>query len=194
MYLMFGDEADREAVQGKKFFVYGAIFVPTNSLVALHKAIELLRTKNGMANTDSLKSASGSRPKGMSFESHRDIKTEVMKTAREVGNVKFCAQVTLHDLARNQKHDELVLWGANTVLANSTSSFKRTRRTATRSSTKSRSSTLTAISKKNSRSATPSLMALRYVSIACSVSGTPSMAHHTCALSRISCSVRSATA
>jgi hypothetical protein len=116
MYLMFGDEADREAVQGKKFFVYGAVFAPTSSLVALHKDIELLRTKYGMASTDSLKSASGSRPKGMSFERHRDLKAEVMKIAREVGDVKFCAQVTLHDLARNQKHDDLVLRGANTVL------------------------------------------------------------------------------
>jgi hypothetical protein len=39
-----------------------------------------------------------------------------MCAAEEVGGVKFCAQVTLHDLARNQEHDDLVLWGANTVL------------------------------------------------------------------------------
>lgn len=32
MYLMFGDEADHDAVQGKKYFVYGAIFAPTSSL------------------------------------------------------------------------------------------------------------------------------------------------------------------
>jgi hypothetical protein len=47
MYLMFGDEADRTAVQGKKFFVYGAIFVPTNSISALHHEIERLRVKSG---------------------------------------------------------------------------------------------------------------------------------------------------
>jgi hypothetical protein len=116
MYLMFGDEADHEAVQGKKFFVYGAIFAPTNSLVALHNAIEQLRARNNMVNTDSLKSASRSRPKDMSSEAHRDLKAEVMKSAREVGNVRFCVQVTLHELARNQEHDDLVLWGANTIL------------------------------------------------------------------------------
>jgi hypothetical protein len=82
MYLMFGDEADRQAVQGKKFFVYGAIFAPTNSLVALHNAIEQLRIKNNMANTDSLKSASGSRSKSMSFEAHRDLKAEVENSPR----------------------------------------------------------------------------------------------------------------
>jgi hypothetical protein len=41
MYLMFGDEPDRDAVQGKKFFVYGGVFAPTGNL-ALHDAIESL--------------------------------------------------------------------------------------------------------------------------------------------------------
>ncbi|MGO9059435.1 MAG: hypothetical protein ACLQU2_18940 [Candidatus Binataceae bacterium] len=52
----------------------------------------------------------------MSAEQHRDLKQKVMESAREVGNVKFCAYVILHELARNQKHDDLVLFGANTVL------------------------------------------------------------------------------
>jgi hypothetical protein len=39
-----------------------------------------------------------------------------MKAAREHGNVRFCAQVTLHELARNQEHDDRVLFGANTIL------------------------------------------------------------------------------
>lgn len=41
MYLMFGDEADQDAVKGKKFFV------PTNSLYALHSEIERLRVAAG---------------------------------------------------------------------------------------------------------------------------------------------------
>lgn len=52
MYLMFGDEADQDAVKGKKFFVYGAIFVPTNSLYALHSEIERLRVAAGLVGTD----------------------------------------------------------------------------------------------------------------------------------------------
>jgi hypothetical protein len=39
----------------------------------------------------------------MSFEAHRNLKAQVMETAREVGHVKFCAYVMLHDVARNQK-------------------------------------------------------------------------------------------
>jgi hypothetical protein len=117
MYFMFGDEADREQGRGQKFFVYGAIFAPSNNMPALHTQMEKARKAAGLANTDSLKFASSTRPKTMTFEAHRDLKKAVMLLAREVGNVTFCAQVTLHELARNKDHDDLVLWGANTVLS-----------------------------------------------------------------------------
>jgi hypothetical protein len=116
MYLMFGDEADHAQPSKKKFFVYGAIFVPINSVKALHTEVELARVKAGLAKTDSLKSASSARPKTVSIEAYRDLKNGVMTKARDVGNVKFCAQVVLHDLASNQSHNDLVLWGANTIL------------------------------------------------------------------------------
>lgn len=117
MFLMFGDEADPEQGRGQKYFVYGAIFVPIDKLPALHAEIERLRSASGLTNTDSLKSASGTRPKGMTHEQHRELKSKLMTLARDVGNITFCAQATLHDLARNQEHDDLVLFGANTVLS-----------------------------------------------------------------------------
>jgi hypothetical protein len=117
MYLMFGDEADKDQTAGKKFFVYGAIWCPSNSAPSLHTAIEIARKAAGYADTDSLKSSSNSRPKSVAAEKHRELKNEVMRLAREVGNVKFCAQVTLHELARNQPTAELVERGANTVLS-----------------------------------------------------------------------------
>jgi hypothetical protein len=117
MFFMFGDEADADQGRGQKFFVYGAVFVPANNMPALHTRMEKARKEAGLGNTDSLKSASNSRPKAMTFEAHRDLKKTVMSLAREVGDVTFCAQVTLHELARNKSHDDLVLWGANTVLS-----------------------------------------------------------------------------
>jgi hypothetical protein len=102
---MFGDEADKEATKNKKFFVYGGIFMPTNSISSLHAEIERLRVAAGMAATDSLKSGPNTKPPGMSSETHRQLKIDVMKAAREKGNLRFCAQVTLHELARNQDHD-----------------------------------------------------------------------------------------
>jgi hypothetical protein len=38
MYIMFGDEADHSQNEGKKFFMYAAVFVPTNTLAALHRS------------------------------------------------------------------------------------------------------------------------------------------------------------
>jgi hypothetical protein len=116
MYLMFGDEADKDAAKDKKFFVYGAIFVPTNSIAALHAEVERLRAVAGMAGTDTLKSGTNTKPKGMTNEAHKQLKIDVTKAAREKGNVKLCVQVTLHELARNQDHDARVLFGANTIL------------------------------------------------------------------------------
>jgi hypothetical protein len=100
-----------------RFFVYGAIFVPADNMPPLHTQVERARIGAGLANTDSLKFASKTRPNNMTFEQHRDLKKKVMSLSRNVGDVTFCAQVTLHDLARNKNHDDLVLWGANTVLS-----------------------------------------------------------------------------
>jgi hypothetical protein len=82
MFLMFGDEADRDAVEGKKFFVYGAIFVPTNSIPALHAEIERLRANAGMSSTESLKSATTRRP-----NSRPSIHSRLPTTSEEVGHL-----------------------------------------------------------------------------------------------------------
>jgi hypothetical protein len=47
MFLMFGDEADREQASEKKFFVYGAIFVPIENLPTLHDEIEKGSVRQG---------------------------------------------------------------------------------------------------------------------------------------------------
>jgi hypothetical protein len=73
--------------------MYGAIFVPTNTLAALHRAIEQARGDEGLATTDSLKSSSRSRPATMSAQQHRDLKQKVTALAREVGNVKSKADI-----------------------------------------------------------------------------------------------------
>lgn len=116
MFFMFGDEADQEQGRGQKFFLYGAIFAPSDNMPKLHAEIEKVRKEAGLEDTDSLKFARSTRPKYMTPAAHRDLKYKVMMLARDVGNVTFCAQATLHALAKNVKHDDLVLWGANTVL------------------------------------------------------------------------------
>jgi len=58
------------------------------------------KSNAGIAATDSLKSGTNSKPKSMSAETHRQLTNDVMKAARGKGNIRFCAQMTLHELAR----------------------------------------------------------------------------------------------
>jgi hypothetical protein len=112
MYLMFGDEADAEQGRGQKFFVYGAVFIKTY-VKALHDGIEKMRDKFGYSATDSLKFHDC--PKQVTRDQHRDIKKEVVKLARRQG-VVFCAYPILHEIAKGETHDNLVQFGANTLL------------------------------------------------------------------------------
>lgn len=118
MYLMFADEADREQGRGQKFFVYGAIFVEAARACELHEAIKELRVKAGYAPEDKLKFANKDRPDAVDRDAHREVKAKVMELAVE-HNVQFCAYAMLHDIARkerNKTHEELVKYGANTLL------------------------------------------------------------------------------
>lgn len=115
MYLMYADESDREQNRGQKFFVYGAIFIDAARAWAIHEAVDGVRVAHGFNREDSLKFATNSRPPQVTRERHTSAKADVLRLAAEHG-VEFCAYVMLHDLARNQGHEELVQWGANTLL------------------------------------------------------------------------------
>lgn len=115
MLLMYADEADREQNRRQKFFVYGAIFVEVARAWALHRAVDQIRVANGFAPADCLKFATNSRPEQVTREGHTAAKNAILNAAFDHG-VVFCSYVMLHELARNQGHEELVQWGANTLL------------------------------------------------------------------------------
>lgn len=115
MFLMFADEADREQDRGQKFFVYGAIFIDSARARDLHSAVAEVRVHAGYTAGDSLKFADNTRPAAVDRDAHRAAKARVMELAIEHG-VQFCAYAMLHEVARNKTHEELVQWGANTLL------------------------------------------------------------------------------
>jgi hypothetical protein len=115
LYLMLGDEADAEQSRGQKFFVYGAIFVPQESIKPLTDGVEAIRTAAKFEPTDSLKFANKTRPPKISKETFREVKAKVMDLAAQHG-VVFCAYAILHAIAANRGHKDLVLFGANTLL------------------------------------------------------------------------------
>lgn len=115
MFLMFGDEADHERGRDNRFFVYGAVFIPANRAHSLHVAIEALRNQHGFQSQDSFKFATNTRPNGMDRDVHAAAKSQLMMLAAE-HDVTFSAYVSLHELARNRSHNELVAFGINTSL------------------------------------------------------------------------------
>jgi hypothetical protein len=115
VYLLFGDETDREQGGRAQFFIYGAIFVPVVRAVGLHGAVERIRLRNGFRAGDSLKFSGTELPERISRDTHRETKRQVLEAASEAG-VQFCAQLVSHEVARRQPQATLVKWGANTVL------------------------------------------------------------------------------
>jgi hypothetical protein len=116
MHVMLGDEADAEQGRGQKFFIYGAVFIDSENIWTLHDRMERLRRDAGFAATDSLKSAVSTRPKSISADTHRDLKSAVISLAEEM-NVTFCAYVMLHAIAQFRDQQTLIQWGTNTILA-----------------------------------------------------------------------------
>jgi hypothetical protein len=54
-------------------------------------------------------------PKDITREEHRDVKKAIVKLARK-HDVIFCAYAISHGIAKGEAHDNLVLFGANTLL------------------------------------------------------------------------------
>ena len=115
MFLMLADEADAEQGKGQRFFVYGAVFVQADNIKVLSDTVETIRKQAGLKPTDSFKFADKSRPENVTKEAFREAKSKVLDLAAKYGTV-FCAYAILHELAGNQTHKDLVLFGANTLL------------------------------------------------------------------------------
>jgi hypothetical protein len=115
MYLLFGDEADRDAGPRAKFFIYGGVIIPCDQAPGLAREIEALRLQHGFRAHDSLKFASSTRPSRMDAEVHKEAKRGVIAAAG-ARSVRFCASVVLHELARRKSSEERVKHGANTIL------------------------------------------------------------------------------
>jgi hypothetical protein len=112
---MYGDEADAEEGSGQKFFLYGGIFIEHSKAWTANVKIEELRKKAGFGAQDSLKFASSTRPKAVTADAHRDIKSAVIALAQDLG-VTFCVYIFLHAIGRSQDQSDLIEYGASTVL------------------------------------------------------------------------------
>jgi len=114
-YFLFMDETNVEPSNSSEFFIYGGAIVPQSSLEKLHEIVEEVRKEYGYKDTDKFKFAPHSRPKQVEPAKFRAAKRDVMAKCANLG-IEFVACLVLHDIAKKKKKDQLIQWGANTVL------------------------------------------------------------------------------
>lgn len=117
MYLLFGDEADHEAQPGKKFFLYGGVYIPAETAEELDAEVSRIRREMGFKPGDSLKFARSSRPDSVSCDQHRSAKEAVIEVAIRL-NIEFCAYVALHKIVGSQGVETYIQYGINSILGN----------------------------------------------------------------------------
>lgn len=115
IYFLFMDETNVEPSDSSEFFIYGGVIVPQASLANLHEIVEEVRVKYDYKDTDKFKFAPHSRPKQVEPTKFKAAKREVMGRCANLG-IEFVACLVLHDIAKKKPKDQLIQWGANTVL------------------------------------------------------------------------------
>lgn len=115
MYILLTDETNLLANPAAKFFVYGGLFFPIERLPELDRAIAVVRRDTGYKPGDELKFETNARPDHVTIEQARHAKEGVVQACLGIG-AQFIAYVVLHKIARTRTQDELVSWGANTVI------------------------------------------------------------------------------
>lgn len=115
-YFLFTDETNQQPSATAKFFIYGGVFVPGDHLLELHNLVQGARDQNDYAPTDEFKFSPASKPPQVTAEKFRRAKRTVLHGCGYLG-VRFTACLTLHEIAKHRKLEELVSWGANTIIA-----------------------------------------------------------------------------
>lgn len=115
-FFLFTDETNQQPSATAKFFIYGGVFVPADRLQDLHNLVQTARDQNDYAPTDQFKFSPASKPPQVTPEKFRLAKRAVLQGCGALG-IRFAACLTLHAIAKNRNLEELVSWGANTVIA-----------------------------------------------------------------------------
>ena len=117
MYYLFTDETNQQPSEKSEFFIYGGAFVSANILSESHSLVGDVRVRYGFQPGDEFKFSPHTKPAHVEREDFRLAKREVLQGCYQLG-VTFSAYLTLHRIAHNKSMDELVSWGANSIIAN----------------------------------------------------------------------------
>lgn len=115
MYVLLTDETNVRPGKTSRFFIYGGLIVPTDSLLDLDVQIEGIREDAGYAPTDVLKFDTHARPDTVDIDTATAAKRAVVEACLAT-KCTFVAYAVLHAIAKERSQDDLILFGANTVL------------------------------------------------------------------------------
>lgn len=115
MHFLFTDETNQQPTSLAEFFIYGGIFAPAERLSDLHNLVETARLENGYKPSDQFKFNIAEKPSQVSKEQFTKAKRLVLDGCGPLG-VQFSAVLTLHEIAKNKELEQLIGWGANTVI------------------------------------------------------------------------------
>lgn len=115
MYILFCDETNLQPAAKARFFAFGGLIVHLDKLPELHSRVEAIRRKYRYGPGDKFKFDTNARPKHLSPDEGASAKGELVEACRAAGCV-FIVSVIHHDLAEGSTREQLVGFGANTVI------------------------------------------------------------------------------
>jgi len=117
MYLLFTDETNTSPQYDAriKFFAYGGLIIPFDSLSELDNGIQKIRMEAGYEPANSLKFDTHSKPEHVSPEQFAKIKNDIISLCIET-KCKFLVYVVLHKIAENQGINQTIKWGADHIV------------------------------------------------------------------------------
>ena len=115
MYMMLTDETNTRPAANIKFFIYGGLIFPIETLSELDEGIQAIRDEAGYEAGDLLKFDTRVRPEQVEITECTEAKRQVVELCNELG-CKFIVHVILHDIIRKQDLDQQTTWAADYVI------------------------------------------------------------------------------
>lgn len=115
VYLLYTEETSMRRDPKSRFFIYGGMFFPIDTLADVHALVQRSRADNGFRESDEFRFGVKHRPKHISKEQHTAARRSVLDGCRQLG-VNIIVTIVLPGVAKSRSMGELVGWGANSVL------------------------------------------------------------------------------
>jgi len=115
MYFMLTDETNTRPTENIKFFIYGGLLFPIETLSDLDEGIQRIRDKAGYEPGDLLKFDTRVRPDQVDIPTCTEAKKQVVQLCNDLG-CTLIVHVILHNIIKGQNIDQQTTWAADYVI------------------------------------------------------------------------------